>query len=90
MVRRWQTYGVDAAGQVTHAGTHDGRRMDEHAARRLQRKWLTWRALYLRDNLSAAGSPLAVDSTNPARKTVWLYAHLIGEPVESGQYFPVA
>lgn len=44
---RYQAYGIDANGKIVHAGTHGAPRMSGKVARRMHRKWLTWRAGYL-------------------------------------------
>jgi hypothetical protein len=45
--REYQTYGVDSDGHVVHAGVNRARRMSPEIARKIQRKWLIWRAGYL-------------------------------------------
>lgn len=78
---QYQSYGVDAGGQVTHAGVHGMARMSVKAARRVQRRWQAWRAMYLRAN--PGDYPL-----RHVPATVNLAVHPIGQP-ELCRWFPV-
>ncbi len=85
-MKRYQTYGLDAAGRCTHAGTHDGRKLSLGVARKIQRDWLKWRNQYLVDH--PGNYPLREDANTPERKTVSLVMHEVGRP-DTGSRFPV-
>lgn len=86
---RYQVYGIDAQGSVTHAGAHEARRMSARVARKLQRRWVAWRRRYLESEPSAHDSPLHRDSLNPARKTVFFCMHPLGDR-DAAQWFDVS
>ena len=83
----WQTYGWDAQGVVTHAGPVFAHRITRRVAIRIQRKWLRWRAEYLRDN--PGNYPTRADADNPLRRTVTIGIYPIGLP-ERCRYFRIA
>jgi hypothetical protein len=49
-MKEFQTYGLDAAGNVTHAGTHRAKRFGPRIAKRHQAEWERWRAQFLAEN----------------------------------------
>ena len=75
---KYQSYGIDADGKVTHAGISKNiRRMDEAAARHIQQGWEKWRTRYLREH--PGDYPLRQDARDPRRKTVTLLVHPVGQ-----------
>lgn len=79
-MKRWQVYGLDESGQVTHAGTHDGQRMSARVATRIQRNWEKWRKGYLAENQGSF--PLR----DQVEETIILAVHEIGQPNTMVQY----
>ncbi len=78
---RYQSYGLDAAGQVVHAGAHGAPRMSAKVARRRHRKWLAWRAAYL------AVHPGNYPLRHCARVATMAF-HPVGDP-QCCRHFPV-
>jgi len=75
----YQTYGIDAAGIVTHGGVTKAKRMTPRLARRIQREWEKWRIQYLADH--PGDYPL-----RHCPPTVALRAHPLGRPQECREY----
>ena len=69
----WQTYAIDAEGKLVHAGVHNAPRMTVKILRRMQRKWLAWRARYLLDN------PGDYPLRDPHPRVVTMCVHPCGE-----------
>ena len=83
---RFQEYGFDAAGRLTHAGTFEARVLSAGTVRKNHRQWLKWRTAYLAKH--PGNYPLRHDANTLERTTVQVGAHLIGQP-EAVQYFTV-
>ncbi len=82
----YQTYGVDSAGHVVHAGVDRAPRICSRSARKIQRKWLKWRHQYLLDH--PGWYPLRDDAQNPIRRVVHLCMYPVSSP-EKAQWFKV-
>jgi len=82
--RRYQTYGLDADKQLVHCGPHHATRCTTKIARKLHRKWLRWRAEYLRTH--PGDYPLRT-----APRVAWFGMQLLGEQVGQNecQWFAV-
>jgi hypothetical protein len=83
MTMKYQVYGIDAAGKVTHAGTYNTKIMNEVAAVRCQTKWEKWRKQHLAKN--PGNYPLREDFDNN-RMTMSITAHPVGHPEFTHSY----
>lgn len=70
---KYQLYGIDKNGLVTHAGTKNFRSLTIDKVHKYQRQWENWRKKYLKQN--PGNYPLRTDN----RETVLILAHKIGE-----------
>lgn len=84
---KYQLYGIDKNGNVTHAGVRECRGpITQNKAKRYQSEWERWRKDYLAVN--PGDYPLRSDANDPERKTVSLIIHQCGH-AEFAHSYPV-